>query len=149
MEKDSYSLGDLTAITGAKRRSIQLWADRGVIEAFASTANAGTGIHRAFSRREVIIACVIHPFAERQIAIGELLAISGLVRQSIRMTPEPYEAAIAGAGDTIFAYERHLKDGKWIKQYTIMPREQFARRGRSWPDMIMAIRLETYLGKLK
>jgi hypothetical protein len=155
---DSYSLGDLVEITGAKRRSIQLWADAGVIQAERATERAGTGVHRRFSRTEAIVACVIHPFAERQIAIGELLSISALIRSSVQMNPDPYDAAILGEGETIFAYERHKKRKgarwpadapEWISQFTIGPREVFVTRTKSWPDMVMAIRLETYLAGLR
>ncbi|MGK7056875.1 hypothetical protein AB4853_10375 [Bradyrhizobium sp. 1050_B9_N1_2] len=156
---DGYSLADLVEMTGAKRRSIQLWADAGVIQADRSTERAGTGVHRRFSRAEAIVACIIHPFADRQIAIGELLSISGMIRASILTRPEIYEAAIAGEGETIFTYEGHKRDKRrgtwpadapdWIFQYTVMQRDNFASRTTSWPDVMVAIRLETYLAGLR
>ncbi|WP_156795703.1 hypothetical protein [Bradyrhizobium icense] len=158
MMMESYSLGDLVNITGAKRRSIQLWADAGVIQAERGTERAGTGTHRRFSRREAIVACVIHPFAERQISIGELLSISAIIRASLLTTPEQFELAIAGGHETIFAYEGRLMRGKanwpadapeWSYTYTIGQRETFAKRDTTWPDVVMAIRLETYLSKLQ
>ena len=147
--QNEFTLSDLVQATGAKRRSIQIWADRGVIEPVSSTQNAGTGVHRLFSRREAIVACIIHPFAERQISIGELKSIAALLRASIRMHPDPYERAIAGEGNTIFAYEGHKKGAKLITQHTVMDQDAFAHRTTSWPDVMMAIRLETYLAKLK
>jgi hypothetical protein len=75
-----FALADLARVTGAKRRSLQLWADAGVIMADSLTDRAGTGTHRRFSRDETIIACVIRAFASHQIAIGELIEISKGVR---------------------------------------------------------------------
>src|SRR5215208_916304 len=77
---DSYTLADLERVTSAKRRSLQLWADAKVIMADRSTDRAGTGTHRRFSRKEAIVACIVHAFALHQVAIGELLYISLLVR---------------------------------------------------------------------
>ncbi|WP_157790979.1 MULTISPECIES: MerR family transcriptional regulator [Bradyrhizobium] len=105
---DLYSLADLTRITGAKRRSIQLWADAGVIFAEEQTDRAGTGTHRKFSRDEAIIACLIHPFAARQIAIGELIAISKSVRQGFLKTSglkKMIEDAIRGDDAWCLMYE--------------------------------------------
>lgn len=75
-----YSLADLTKVTGAKRRTVQLWAESGVIQAMPETERAGTGVHRRFSRHEAIIACLVHPFAKRQMAVGELLRVSSGLR---------------------------------------------------------------------
>ncbi|MCZ6509367.1 MAG: hypothetical protein O7G13_11695 [Alphaproteobacteria bacterium] len=79
-----YTLANLTEFTGAKRRTVQVWAEGGVIQAEASTSRAGTGVHRRFSRDEAIIACLVHAFARRlQSPIGVLLRISALVRESL------------------------------------------------------------------
>lgn len=75
-----YSLADLVRITGAKYRSVQLWADAGAIRAYAGTDRRGTGTHRRFSRDEVIIASIINALSQRQVAIGELVRISRGVR---------------------------------------------------------------------
>jgi DNA-binding transcriptional MerR regulator len=79
-----YALADLARVTGAKRRSLQLWADAGVIRAEKSTDRGGSGTHRRFSRDEAIIAGIIHAFALHQIAIGELLEIAGVVRTFLK-----------------------------------------------------------------
>ena len=80
----SYSLADLTQIVGAKRRTIQLWAEAKVIKADATTERAGTGYHRQFTQTEAIIACLVFPFAIRQISIGELLSISDAIRRYLK-----------------------------------------------------------------
>jgi len=78
--KTNYSLADLTKLTGAKRRSVQLWAEAGVIQAKRETERAGTGTHRRFSRREAIIACIVKVFADGRVSIGVLKAIAQAVR---------------------------------------------------------------------
>jgi hypothetical protein len=80
-----YTLADLARVTGAKRRSLQLWADAKIIAANRGTDRAGTGTHRRFSRKEAIIACIIHAFALHQIAIGELQHIARVVRFFIQI----------------------------------------------------------------
>jgi hypothetical protein len=79
-----FTLADLERVTGAKRRSLQLWADAGVIKARKGTDRAGTGTHRLFSPEEAVVACIVHAFAQHQIAIGELLIISERVGEAVR-----------------------------------------------------------------
>jgi hypothetical protein len=79
----SFLLADLVKITGAKRRSLQLWADAGVIKAEKGTDRAGTGTHRLFPVEEAVVACIVHAFAQHQIAIGELLIISERIRLAV------------------------------------------------------------------
>src|SRR6266849_6509502 len=67
-----YTLADVVRVSRAKRRSIQLWAEAGVIRAYSLTDRRGTGTHRRFSRDEAIIASVLNVFNRRQVAIGEL-----------------------------------------------------------------------------
>jgi DNA-binding transcriptional MerR regulator len=78
-----YTLADIMRISGAKRRSIQLWAEAGVIRAYTSTERKGTGTHRRFNRDEVIIASIINVFSTRQVAIGELQRLAGGLRRFI------------------------------------------------------------------
>ncbi len=154
---ESYTLGDLIKITGAKSRQLQRWADEGVIQADRVTDKAGTGVHRRFSRREAIIACVIHPFAERQIMMPELVAISQQLRASLTFAGKFFEAAIVGDGETIFAYEGYKRKltetdpdvPEWLSQFFLGSRSDFVSRSTSWPDVVMAIRLETYLSGLR
>jgi hypothetical protein len=115
---DSYTLADLERVTGAKRRSLQLWADAGVIEAIRGTNRAGTGTHRRFSRREAIIACCIHGFALHQMAIGELFHVSLCLRVWFEVGQEQAPArvesiirpAIKGEGDALLVVESWKDD---------------------------------------
>jgi hypothetical protein len=80
-----YTLSDLARATGAKPRSIQLWADAGVIKADASTERSGSGTHRRFGRQEAIVACIVAPFAEQKVAIGGLIQIAQGIRGSFEV----------------------------------------------------------------
>jgi len=119
----TFTLRDLTTATGAKPRSLQLWADAGVIRPKRGTNHAGTGTHRVFSRSEAIIGCIVNAFAQHQIAIGELLNISGRVRAALSPTSEGgesgsnkraavIEAAINGDGSWLLVYESWKEEGR-------------------------------------
>jgi len=153
---DTYSLADLVEVTGAKRRSLQLWADRGVIKPLADTANAGTGVHRLFSREEAIIACLVQPFAAHQMSIGELVIIGSMIRSQLILGRRPGDQgtrlveAIGGSGDTILVYETFLMGGALQRNMRLDEGKDIRFAARRHPESIcMAIRLETYLSKLK
>jgi hypothetical protein len=158
---DTYSLADLVEATGAKRRSIQLWADRRVINAVPATADAGTGVHRQFSRSEAIIACIIQAFALRQISIGELKDIAAVIRHEIRLGSERpalpraglIEAAVGGRGDTFLSYESWWEGGRRRWSVSVGEPEKgvvlYVSHARKDNHLCMAMRLETYLSKLK
>lgn len=144
---ESYSLADLVEITGAKRRSLQLWADAGVIQAERATERAGTGVHRRFSRQEAIIACLVQPFAARQMAIGHLQIIAKTIRVGVERSPKRFESAIGGSGTTILSFQSWMEpNGEW--RYIAGWRTDFLNT--EFPESMMtAIRLETYLARLK
>jgi hypothetical protein len=149
---EEYSLADLVEITGAKPRSLQIWAERGVIQPIKSTSGAGTGHHRLFSRAEAIIACIIHPFAMRQMAIGELLDLSGAIRQHYAKRPDIYEKA-RGGGDasTLLSVEIWYEDAKETKMGRLLSVYQGSttfKNSRKPGAIVMIIRLETHLAKL-
>jgi hypothetical protein len=98
--KSEYLLADVARITGAKRRTVQLWAEAGAIRAFPSTERAGAGTHRVFSETELFIACVLAGFAAHGLPIGKLLKIAGKLRDSgvLASLNEIFDAAFAGTG---------------------------------------------------
>ncbi|WP_394889536.1 hypothetical protein ACG873_30220 [Mesorhizobium sp. AaZ16] len=80
---DEFSLADLTELTKSKRRSVQLWAEAGVIQAEHSTDRAGTGTHRRFSRDEATLACLIAGLTRHfHLPIGVLLQVSDSIRRT-------------------------------------------------------------------
>ncbi len=98
-----YTLADLERTTGSKRRSVQLWSDRGVLLADPTTMDAGSGTHRRFSHDEAIIACAVHAFARQHMAIGELKEIAAAIRRA--MANPKYRGALESDskfGDDIY-----------------------------------------------
>jgi hypothetical protein len=79
-----YALSDIVRLTGSKTRSCQLWADAGAIQADPATMREGPGVHRSFSKDEVIIACVLAAFALDKAPIGRLVRVGGSVRSMLR-----------------------------------------------------------------
>lgn len=94
-----FSLADLTALTGAKRRSVQLWAEAGVLQADLSTERAGTGVHRRFARDEAMVALLVAPFADLRVSIGMLKLLGDQFRQLIAGQRHQVEACLLPAGD--------------------------------------------------
>jgi len=88
-----FTLSDLVSITGIKRRTVQLWAEAGVIQSDASTERAGTGVHLQFSWREVKVACYLSPLCELQLPIGKMLELSKTMRTARDARP-PYHPLI-------------------------------------------------------
>ena len=116
-----YTLADLTQITGAKRRSVQLWAEAGVLQAAPSTERSGSGVHRQFSRKEAIIACIVHTFALKGVPIGRLLTISKGVRHSLRAVKEAMpliELAIENKSNVFLAVDASTHDFLWFEKPT-------------------------------
>lgn len=74
------TLADIARIAQAKPRSVQLWADAGVILPVEGTDREGSGRHRLFEPREVLIASVIARFAAEQMAIGMLKSFAFFFR---------------------------------------------------------------------
>lgn len=85
-----YTLQDLVRFTGAKRRSVQLWAEAGAIVAAPATERAGAGVHRSFSEDEVVVACVVAAFAQDNAPIGFLLRVGKDIR-ALMSTPRGKE----------------------------------------------------------
>jgi hypothetical protein len=77
---EDFTLSALAEIAGMPKRAVQLWADAGVIKANPATMLAGSGVHRRFKRDEVIIACIVTPFAKQKMAIGGLKNVASGVR---------------------------------------------------------------------
>ena len=77
------TLGEVVKLTGAKRRSVQLWADSGVINAVAGTDRAGTGRHRRFAEDEVRLISLLVPLAKLGVPIGWLKSFACGFRKAL------------------------------------------------------------------
>jgi hypothetical protein len=94
------TLSDISKATGAKPRSVQLWADAGVIIPEPGTDREGSGRHREFSKSEVIIACIVAPFAADKMSIGGLLGLARVVRDHwLDKNTKALDDAINGIGN--------------------------------------------------
>lgn len=100
--RHTLSLAEVTRISGVKRRTVQLWAEAGVIIADPITERAGTGVHRRFPENEAYIAQAIAPFARMQISIGKLKAIAQAVR-IIHVYKGPFNVEITVAENSLQA----------------------------------------------
>jgi hypothetical protein len=111
---EEFTLSALAEIARMPKRAVQLWADAGVIKANPSTMLAGSGVHRRFKREELIIACIIAPFAKQKMAIGALETISVVVRAMLRDNEYPeFQMAAEGRNNNyavVYWYERKNGD---------------------------------------
>jgi hypothetical protein len=101
----AYTVADIIKATGAKRRTVQFWADREIIRATKATQEGGPGVHRSFTRDELIIACLIHPLSlgwreDQTRSVGELIQVASSIRMQLKhdFSREDFERAIAGDG---------------------------------------------------
>lgn len=85
MDRLEFTLAELTSVTGAKRRTVQLWAEAGAIRAEAATERAGTGVHRRFARSEAVVACMLASLSYLKMSIGELVQRGADLRKWIDM----------------------------------------------------------------
>jgi hypothetical protein len=110
------TLADIARATGAKPRSIQLWADAGVLLAEAGTDREGSGQHREFSKQEVVIACIVAPFANEKVAVGGLKAIATGVRNVMAFghpfEMQPIHDALAGKGENFITIATFPSEGR-------------------------------------
>jgi DNA-binding transcriptional MerR regulator len=79
-----YTLSEVVARTGAKRRAVQLWSDGDVIRSTRDTDRAGTGVHRLYHEWEVLIAALLVPLANIGVPIGHLKQFAALMRPMVQ-----------------------------------------------------------------
>ncbi len=77
------TLSEVVSLTGAKRRSVQIWADRGVIRPVRGTEDAGTGVHRQFSIDEVRLVALLAPLSHLGLPVGWLRYFSAEFRKAL------------------------------------------------------------------
>jgi hypothetical protein len=78
-----FTLAEVVKRTGAKRRSVQLWADAGVILGAPGTDREGTGTHREFDLAGLRIAALVVPLANMGVPIGMLRRFSAEIRSAL------------------------------------------------------------------
>jgi hypothetical protein len=153
------TLSEIARATGAKPRAIQLWADAGVIIADPGTDREGSGKHRKFDRGEVIVACIIAPFAADKMAIGGLLKLSQVVRNLMKVNARAFDLAAAGTGKGFLAVSlRHFFPANGTLRPLVRIIESFEANGplfeimeKETPDfpLVKILSLKAVLGPLK
>src|SRR6266478_771270 len=78
-----YGLSEVVELTGANRRSVQLWADARILEPVAETDAAGTGVHRRFTLLEVRICAMLVPLARLGATKAVLRHFSEILRRHL------------------------------------------------------------------
>jgi hypothetical protein len=113
------TLSDIAGATGAKPRTVQLWADAGVIVAEHGTDREGSGRHREFGKGEVIIACIVAPFAVDKMAIGGLLNIARTIRHvHPKADINEFNQAIEGLGKSFMVVSLRHFDPVKVTMYS-------------------------------
>jgi hypothetical protein len=111
MSDEGYGIGDIVAKTGAKQRSVLMWADALALWPQGGTGHAGRGVHRRFSWTEVQIAAVLHHVAPFRLPIGTMAAVGSIVRLMILSKGLPAErgspARLADAVQAVVRGERN------------------------------------------
>jgi hypothetical protein len=107
---DMYTLAEVTRMCGAKRRSVQLWAEAGALVAMPGTSREGSGVHRVFDRNEALIACILHGLSVQGVTIGKLVTLAGLLRSARhdQFWSETLEDALANRESNFLIYDGNL-----------------------------------------
>ena len=77
----THTLSNIVDLTGAKPRSIQLWADAGVLSPISTSDRRGSGTHRRFRHREAEIAAIVAPLSRMGVSIGHLKRVANEIRK--------------------------------------------------------------------
>lgn len=117
-----WTLSKVVEVTGAKRRSVQLWADAGIIHAVEGTDRAGTGVHRRFDSNEVKLIALLVPLAKWGVPIGWLRHFARSFRDAFKFDQEgttrsrmewilarAFERAAAGEGHNYLVFAHSEK----------------------------------------
>lgn len=66
------TLSEVIRRTGAKKRSLQLWTDAGIVRVAPSTDRAGSGVHRRYEEGEERLIAILAGLAKLNVPIGWL-----------------------------------------------------------------------------
>jgi hypothetical protein len=90
-----YTASQVAKLVDAKLRTIQLWADFGILEPVGATQGAGTGVHRRFTITEVRVAALLMPFASIGVPRGVLKRAGDVFRDAL--LPSKHSGALRPA----------------------------------------------------
>jgi hypothetical protein len=101
-----FTLADLTRMSGAKRRTVQLWAEGGALLADPVTERQGSGVHRIFNRDEAVICLILSRVEQWHVSIGRLRQIAAGIRTQLQTNSAVrnlIEATVTGVGTATLA----------------------------------------------
>jgi DNA-binding transcriptional MerR regulator len=129
-----YPPSEVSQISGATPRAVQFWADAGVLKAEPGTQRKGRGVHRRFSRDEVVVACVVRPFAAQGMTVRHLLLVANAMRQFLKTQDrKKLEAAIQGEKQIYLRLTTKPEpDGKIMAEAQIVDEGLFEKAVEIW-----------------
>jgi DNA-binding transcriptional MerR regulator len=75
MSEPTFTISQVASALGEKVRTVQFWADSGVIRAVPESDRRGKGSARRFTETELKLARIAHRLALTNSAIGEILDV--------------------------------------------------------------------------
>lgn len=81
VKAEHFTVSELAKVIGEKPRTIQFWAEVGVLRVASDTHRQGKGVHRRFPRGEIPYAMLAHKLASMNCPIGEIEAVVNVVRE--------------------------------------------------------------------
>ena len=79
-----FTFGQLRQRSRVQEHALKRWVNAGVLEPTKDTRHSGSGNHRVFFDKEVIVAALLAPFSEAAVPLGRLLRLSRLFRHALR-----------------------------------------------------------------
>jgi hypothetical protein len=131
VRRDLYSASEVARLSGATLRSVRYWALTGILQPTSDSDRAGTGTHRAFTREEIVVACVVRYFSDKGLQIGQLAPLSQTVRfiffapdafpflRAAIRDEQPIYLSITDSGTIKLSDDSTIKDES-LKQFTEM-----------------------------
>ena len=122
----------MAEISGLNPRTVQFWADKGVIRATPSTSEGGKGVHRTFTYDEFLITCLMNSFTGTQVrAVGELKEIAKTIRFALRGPGrKDFEDAVSGKATCYLVLI-------WLYEQGIQCFIANSKTGRTWLEAIL------------
>jgi hypothetical protein len=118
----AYTVGDIVAKTGAKERSVLMWADALALWPNGGTNRAGRGVHRQFEWREVEVAAVLAAVAPFRLPIGVMVAVGSAVRIGLGLAEDPADPQFPVANDLANAI-KSARRGEVGIDFVLIPNE--------------------------
>jgi DNA-binding transcriptional MerR regulator len=113
-----HTLSDITRITGGNRRTLQFWAEQGVLR--STRQHEGSGVPREFDDSEVVVACVVNALSSQGVPVGKLTAAADGIRRHLvpPIEREIFNDAIAGQGVNLLLLTSYFAKSDDVPKWT-------------------------------